>query len=110
MLITFKSDADGDVIMFGQIGRLMLKTVGKDPDDARGIITAIQLPEAISRLRAAIELDKAEHAPAEDFETTELEPGQPYPEPVIHFNQRAVPLLDMLLHSARDGVDVVWES
>ncbi|MBS1208266.1 MAG: hypothetical protein H6R19_664 [Proteobacteria bacterium] len=110
MLITFKSDADGDVIMFGQIGRLMLKTLGKDPDDTRGIITVAQLDDAIARLREAIAQDKAEHDPAESFEAPEQEPGQAYPEPVIHFSQRAVPLLDMLLHSARHGVDVTWES
>jgi len=110
MLITFKSDADGDVIMFGAVGRLMLKAMGKDPNEEHGIITVAQLADAIAGLRKAIEHDKSEHDPAKDFDVVEIPPGQAHPEPVIHFSQRAVPLLNMLQHSARDGVAVIWES
>jgi hypothetical protein len=117
MLITFKSDADGDVIMFGQVGQLMLECIGKDPADARGIITVAQLPEAIESLRAAIERDKAAQAPPDqgadkdgDEDDAWREAGLPQPDPQIRFAQRAVPLLDMLLHSERSGVAVIWES
>ena len=112
MLITFKSDADGDVIMFGQVGQLMLETIGKDPAEARGIITVAQLPDAIARLRAAIEQDRAaQSAPDEEAEEEALrESGLPRPDPVIHFAQRAAPLLAMLQYSERGGVPVVWAS
>ena len=59
MLIIFKSPASGDVIMFQKNGQDMLTVLEKDKNDAKGIITLEQLPEAISRLRAAIEIDKA---------------------------------------------------
>lgn len=111
MLITFKSDADGDVIMFGKVGQMMLECLGKDPADARGIITVAQLPEAIARLRAAIEQDKAETPRDDEREEDEWrEPAPSRPDPVIRLAQRAAPLLAMLQHSERAGVAVIWES
>jgi hypothetical protein len=115
MLITFKSDADGDVIMFGHIGQLMLECLGKDPSDAKGILTVAQLPEAILSLRGAIERDRAAQArPSLEEEEAEeealRESGLPRPDPQIRFAQRAAPLLDMLQHAERAGVVVIWEA
>ena len=45
----------------------MLSVLGKDPADAKGIVTVEQLPGAIAAVRAAIDADKtrlAESAPA----------------------------------------------
>ena len=53
MLFVFKSDASADVIMFAEVARKLLAIVGKDPEDAKGIITVAQLPDAIARLNAA---------------------------------------------------------
>ncbi len=67
MLIIFKSPASGDVIMFEKNGKEMLSVLGKDPADAKGIVTVEQLPGAIAAVRAAIDADKtrlAESAPA----------------------------------------------
>lgn len=113
MLITFKSDADGDVIMFGQVGQLMLECIGKDPAEPRGIITVAQLPEAITRLRAAIEQDKADNPDEDESEEAEearRESGKLPPDPVIRLAQRAAPLLAMLQYSEQAGVYVIWES
>lgn len=110
MLITFKSEADGDVIMFGRVGQQMLAIFGKDPNDTQGIITVAQLPAAIAALSAAIEQDKAEQAqkkPDDDFFSAR-DPSQAPPDPVISFTQRAVPLLEMLRHAARAEVVVTW--
>jgi hypothetical protein len=59
MLITFHSAAAADVIMFGKNGQQMLQIVGKDPAERQGIVTVEQLPQAIARLTAAIEADRA---------------------------------------------------
>ena len=53
MLIIFKSPASGDVIMFEKNGKEMLSVLGKDPADAKGIVTVEQLPGAIAAVRAA---------------------------------------------------------
>ena len=52
MLIIFKSPASGDVIMFEKNGKEMLSVLGKDPADAKGIVTVEQLPGAIAAVRA----------------------------------------------------------
>ncbi len=57
MIVTFQSAAAGDVIMFGDVAQRMMKLMGKDVTD-KGIVTVEQLPEAIARIKAAIEEDK----------------------------------------------------
>ena len=46
MIVTFQSQAAGDVIMFGDVARRMMEIMGKDPSD-KGILTVEQLPDAI---------------------------------------------------------------
>ncbi len=104
MLIIFKSPASGDVIMFQKNGQDMLTVLEKDKNDAKGIITLEQLPEAISRLRAAIEIDKARSRAQPEDDEDPL-PGTPIP---VNFFQRAVPLLELLERSLKDKVPVTW--
>ena len=59
MLITFKSGAGADVIMFGDAARRLLEVLGKDAGEARGIVTVEQLPVAIARLQSAIDAERA---------------------------------------------------
>lgn len=110
MLITFKSDASADVIMFGDVGRKLLAILGKDPHDTTGIVTVPQLPEAIQRLKAAIDADKAEQAArqaeADAADPTVTHTGMDAPVGLV---QRAWPLLEALEYSARDGVPVIWQ-
>lgn len=116
MLITFKSRADGDVIMFGEVGRAMLEIFGKDPDAAQGILTPEQLPAAITALREAIERDKAERAEPEDedewgrdaLELQALREKKREREEQISLAQRAAPLLALLEYSLRDNTPVTW--
>ena len=63
MIVTFKSPASGDVIMFGDVAKRMMEIMGKDASD-KGIVTVEQLPDAIARLQAAIAADKAQRAGA----------------------------------------------
>ena len=128
MLITFKCDADGDVIMFGEVGQQMLEIFGKDPADAHGIITVAQLPAAESCLTQAVEQDRlawleeerAAQAEAEREaladenewppELAERERARRAQEPHIRLAQRAAPLLAMLGHARRAGKPVIWEA
>lgn len=108
MLITFKSAAGADVIMFGDIAKKLVAILGKDPQDGKGIVTVEQLPDAIARLRAAIDEDKtrqAGHAQDEDDEPDPEHRGMAAP---VSLAQRAWPLLDLLQLSQKEGVPVVW--
>lgn len=114
MLITFKSRADGDVIMFGEVGRQMLAILGKDPQDAKGIVTVEQLPIAVAALREAIEQDKNANPPPEPADSwgrdaIELQ-VQREREQSVSFARRAAPLLAMLEYAQRDKTHVTWES
>jgi len=106
MLITFKSGAAADVIMFGDAARSLLQVLGKDPNDATGIVTVEQLPGAIAALKAAIEENKHAHDDGKDDEADEETPkGMGAP---VSFAQRAWPLLDMLEYSLKEHKPVTW--
>ena len=107
MLITFKSEADSDVIMFGAVGQNMLNVMGKDALDARGIVTVAQLPAAIAALQSAIEADRASARRRAGKE--EGDDAVPI-EASVSFTTRAVPLLTLLQHAERGKVAVIWES
>lgn len=109
MLVIFKSDVSADVIMHGDAGKTLIAAVGKDPEDAKGIVTVEQLPDAIARLRAAIEEDRARHAlPTEDDEAADRDAGRTGMAAPVSLAQRAWPLMDMLERAQREQVPVVW--
>lgn len=104
MLITFKSHASGDVIMLENNGKDLLSLLGKDPTEAKGIVTCEQLPDAIAAIRKAIGADKTRHPDPVD---TGIETDGT-PDDGIRLFQRALPLLELLERSSKDGVPVTW--
>lgn len=115
MIVTFKSKAAGNLIMFGDAAKLLLEKMGKTPDD-EGIITEVQLLGAIEGLRRTIAEDKEARQAAQAREWAEkdkaqdAEPGErrPPPERSVSIGQRAVPLLELLLRSHKAGAPVTW--
>ena len=134
MLITFKCRAAPDVVMLENLAQYLVGIVGKHLG-ARGVITHEELPEAISKLEAAIVTDKREiaeheghfHEGEEGHETHELpiglvkreiaehegpfhegEEGHETHELPIGLAQRAYPFLDMLREAHRENADVLW--
>jgi len=106
MLITFKSGAAADVIMFGDAARTLLKVLGKDPNDDKGIVTVEQLPGAIAALKSAIEENRHHHDDGKDGSDEDENPrGMGAP---VSFAQRAWPLLDMLEYSLKEHKPVTW--
>lgn len=108
MLVTFKSDASADVIMFGDAAKKLIRILGKDAEDPKGIVTVEQLPGAIARLRAAIEEDRARQAERAADDENEQDNDRKGMAAPVGLAQRAWPLLDMLEASQREGVPVVW--
>lgn len=112
MIVTFQSPASGDVIMFGDVAQRMMKLMGKDATD-KGIITVEQLPDAIARLKAAIEADKQQRAGLQDEDLPQTEPDRSRgsaagSRPFVTLTQRAVPLLELLEWSLKKQKPVVW--
>lgn len=108
MLYIFKSRASADVIMFGQDAKLLLEVMGKDTDP-KGILTVEQLPAAIARLKKAAEDDRAQvRAHRAHLDTGNDHKAIEADKTAIHLSQRAVPLLEMMQDSLKEGTPVVW--
>ena len=108
MIVTFQSAAAGDVIMFGDVAKRMMKLMGKDETD-KGIVTVEQLPDAIARLKAAIEEDKRQRASVHEEDLPQTERGgNGNSRPYVTLTQRAVPLLELLEWALKKQKPVVW--
>ncbi|MCS6943894.1 MAG: DUF1840 domain-containing protein [Sutterellaceae bacterium] len=108
-LVVFRSKAAGEIFMFAETARRILDIIGK-PDAPRGVIAAEQIPQALQRLTAAIERERAElRAAAQARAEAERhgEPASPAEQPVT-LAQRAYPLLEMLRAAQKKNVDVTW--
>lgn len=97
MLVTFTTDAYADITMFGDVALSMLKMMGHS-GTVPGAILAADVPEALSRLTAAIEAGKA-MPPVEDDKD----------DAVVSMANRGLPLINLLTAAARDGCNVMWK-
>ena len=107
-IITFKSPASGDVIMFTKVAQVLLEVIGKDPNDARGIITVAQLPAAIAALRKAAEDDKARSAREPEVADDDEAAPRGMAGPVALW-QRVAPLIELMDYSLKESQPVIWE-
>ena len=98
MLVTFSTDAYADITMFGDIALTMLEMMGHSKT-VPGAILAVDIPEALSRLKAAIDAEKAS-PPVED---------QDEDEPVVSLADRALPLINLLTAAAKAECNVMWK-
>ncbi len=105
MLIKFKSKASGDVIMLGESGKEMLRLLGKDADDSKGIFTAEQLPGAIAALKQAIAADTALPHPHQEEKSTDTKPDVG---DSVHLYQRAFPVLELMERALQEDTYVTW--
>lgn len=108
MIVTFKSPAAGDVIMFADVAQRMMEIMGKEAT-ATGIVTVAQLPDAIARLRAAVAADKAQRASLADKDPPHNEASEDGDKrDPVSLAQRAVPLLELLEWSLKKNKHVTW--
>uniref|UniRef100_Q47EE2 DUF1840 domain-containing protein n=1 Tax=Dechloromonas aromatica (strain RCB) TaxID=159087 RepID=Q47EE2_DECAR len=104
MLITFKSATNADLIMHEKSGKEILLLLGKNPDEARGIITVEQLPGAVATLQQATAAEKASSSET----ATSPSETEPDDEPPVSLAQRAAPFIDMLERAIKAGNPVLW--
>ncbi len=112
MLITFKSKAAAEVLMYEEHAKRILDLLNKDVK--LGVITAAEAPQAVARLEAEIaesrlhptseEMQHDVHAHhGEEGDDNEHEPVE-----FVSFATRAYPLLEMLRAARHEGHDVMW--
>jgi hypothetical protein len=107
-LVVFRSKAAGEIYMFGETAHRLLDIIGK-ADSPRGVITAEQVPDALARLVAAVEEEKAAQTEAAREREEAERRGETAPaERPITLGQRAFPLIEMLRAAAKRKVDVTW--
>ena len=104
MLITFKSDAYADIMMFGGVAHRLLKMMGHSGTVPSAIL-AEDVPAALDRLKRAIEVSNSKPrqpgAALEDADSDE--------QPVsVSLTYRAIPLIELLSAAAKKRCDVMW--
>jgi hypothetical protein len=110
MLYKFKSKSTGDIIMLQANGRQVLEVIGKDTEPGsgdQGIILPEDMLAAIDALEAAIAKEDADRKAAQAEALAKHAPVPQF-EGIISLRLRAVPFIDMLRRSQKDGHAVVW--
>lgn len=112
MLVTFKSKAAAEVLMYEEHAKRILDLLGKDVK--RGIITSAEAPNAVATLEAEIAESRL-HPTSEEVRRDVLahhgeegDDNEHEPVEFVSFATRAYPLLEMLRAARQDKQDVMW--
>lgn len=112
MLVTFSCKVSGNVVMFGDVAKQMLRMMGQC-ENIPGAIDAEHISVALSNLQQAagriyqLELDSREHGELQEREVDACDEQDV--EPVISLNTRALPLIDMLKAAEKEQCYIMWE-
>ena len=112
MLITFKSKAAADVLMYEEHAKRILELLHKDVK--RGVITAAESGDAVAILEGEIAGSRAHHPSEELAHDVALHHDQESAEhdhekmQFVSFSTRAYPLLEMLKAAHQGNNDVMW--
>jgi hypothetical protein len=102
MLVTFKSKAQADITMFGDVAVELLKLAGLSGD----VPTAILAADAAKTL-ARLESGLAQRKTTDAESTADPAPDE---EPKVPLDRRALPLVALLRSAAEAGTDVMVEA
>lgn len=110
MLITFKSKAYPNVMMYKDHAKRILDLLHKDSD--RGVITAEEATRAVKLLESEIEESRKHQATDEVEQDVKAHHGEEDTEheaiETVTFSTRAFPLLEMLRAARDQQTDVLW--
>ena len=107
-LVVFRSKAAGEIYMFAETARRIFDILGK-ADTPRGVITADQVPDALTRLTAAVDAEKdALRAARKESDDAERRGDEAAAARAVTLGQRAFPLIEMLRAAQKKKVDVTW--
>jgi hypothetical protein len=111
MLITFKSKAYPNVLMYQDHAQRILDLLHKDPE--RGVITAEEAPKAVQLLEQEID-ESRKHQATDGVEQDvkahhgDIEDSDHEPAELVTFSTRAYPLLEMLRAARDQRADILW--
>jgi uncharacterized protein DUF1840 len=108
-LVVFRSKAAAEIYMFAETARRLLSIIGKAEAD-RGVIRAEEVGDALDRLTAAVEQEKADLSDEQARRELDERTGDAHNERMqpITLGQRAFPLIGMLRAAQKKHVDVTW--
>ena len=111
MLVRFHSKASGGVTMFGDIATELLRHMGMS-GMVPGALPAREAPEALRRLRQAVESSEGDRIIGpprlkREMKESEEDAGQEVAK--INLRTRAYPLIKLLETAAAEDCAVVWE-
>ena len=103
MFVKFDSEA-GTFTMNMEVAVQLLKAMGHSGTVPSAILPA-DIPNALARLKAAVEANTTKAAAAVDDEQEDREDRKEVP---VSLRQRAFPLVDLLSRAAAKGAQVMW--
>lgn len=106
-LVVFRSKAAGEIFMFPETAHRIFEILGRG-EAPRGVITAEQVPDALKRLSAAVEQEKADIKAAQQQAGRADEEAEAAAARAVTLGQRAFPLIEMLRAAQQRNVDVTW--
>lgn len=109
MLVTFKSKAAADVLMYKEHAKRILDLFNKDVD--RGVITAAETDSALAKLNAEIAASRAADEKDPGVSTnqaTAADDRDHEAAQVVSFATRAYPFLEMLRAAQKQSCDIAW--
>lgn len=113
MLITFKSKAYPDVLMYKEHAKRILDLLHKDAGAPRGVITSQEAQKAVGLLENEI-AESRKHIASDEMERDvkahhgEREDSQHEGVEVVSFATRAYPLLEMLRAARDQHCEILW--
>ncbi len=108
MLITFKSAAAADVLMYKRHAKILLDLLGKSVD--QGVITAEEMPGAIATLEGEITASKRPPPAQQNAQAmgSDEDDEDASAAMKVSFAARAFPLLEMMKAARDEDSFVMW--
>lgn len=107
MLVTFSSPAAADVMMFGDVARRLLETLGKEAT-ARGVLMPEEYPQALQRL-GALPPD-AKQTDDNSVHVTHVPEVGVEPHELVGLRTRAQPFVWMIQQADEAHDPILWEA
>ncbi|MCG9639377.1 DUF1840 domain-containing protein [Vibrio sp. Isolate34] len=105
MLITFSCKAHSSVTMFGEVGLQFIKMLGHS-GAIPGAIDASEVPQALSNLRVALEVEQKQPVDPNDADDDNEDEVVEAP---VNIGSRAFPLVELLKAAIKEECEVMWE-
>jgi len=110
MLVTFRTPAAGNIVMFGDVAVELIRLMGHS-GKVPGALQPEELASAIQRLKKAVEEDSSSGLAVDRVNETEnSDDAEDNDEPNISLKNRAFPLIQLLQAAEAEDVQVIWDS